>query len=81
MTKPISDRQVVLANPLFPEYSALRQDLVDGLIDAYEFNLNQGNGPLNGFELGHIFWSDDDGIHEATAVGESSVAMVALPSG
>ncbi|HZG40359.1 MAG TPA: phenylalanine--tRNA ligase subunit beta [Nodosilinea sp.] len=69
LTKPISDRQVTLANPLFPEYSALRQDLVDGLIDAYAFNLNQGNGPLNGFEIGHIFWQDDDGIHEAEAVG------------
>ncbi|MGB3201086.1 MAG: phenylalanine--tRNA ligase subunit beta [Nodosilinea sp.] len=69
LTKPISDRQVTLANPLFPEYSALRQDLVDGLIDAYAFNLNQGNGPLNGFEIGHIFWQDEDGIHEAEAVG------------
>lgn len=69
LTKPISDRQVTLANPLFPEYSALRQDLVDGLIDAYAFNLNQGNGSLNGFEIGHIFWQDDAGIHEAKAVG------------
>ena len=69
LTKPISDRQVTLANPLFPEYSALRQDLIDGLIDAYAFNLNQGNGPLNGFELGHIFWQDETGIHEAEAVG------------
>lgn len=69
LTKPISDRQVTLANPLFPEYSALRQDLVDGLIDAYEFNLNQGNGPLNGFEIGHIFWQDEAGIHEAEALG------------
>jgi phenylalanyl-tRNA synthetase beta chain len=69
LTKPISDRQVTLANPLFPEYSALRQDLIDGLIDAYEFNLNQGNGPLKGFEIGRIFWQDDDGFHEAEAVG------------
>ena len=69
LTKPISDRQVTLANPLFPEYSALRQDLIDGLIEAYEFNLNQGNGPLNGFEIGHIFWQDGEGIHEAEAVG------------
>ncbi|MFQ4139861.1 phenylalanine--tRNA ligase subunit beta [Nodosilinea sp. PGN35] len=69
LTKPVSDRQVTLANPLFPEYSALRQDLVNGLIDAYAFNLNQGNGPLNGFEIGHIFWQDEGGIHEAEAVG------------
>ncbi|MGB3308366.1 MAG: phenylalanine--tRNA ligase subunit beta [Nodosilinea sp.] len=69
LTKPTSDHQVTLANPLFPEYSALRQDLIDGLIEAYAFNLNQGNGPLNGFEIGHIFWQDDEGIHEAEAVG------------
>jgi phenylalanyl-tRNA synthetase beta chain len=69
LTKPTSERQVTLANPLFPEYSALRQDLIDGLIDAYEFNLNQGNGPLNGFEIGRIFWKDEDGLHEAEAVG------------
>lgn len=69
LTKPISDRQVTLANPLFPEYSALRQDLIDGLIDAYEFNLNQGNGPLNGFEIGHIFCQTDDEIQETVAVG------------
>lgn len=69
VTKPVSDRQAVLANPLFPEYSALRADLLSGFIDAFEFNLNQGNGALNGFEIGHIFWRDDDGIHEAEAVG------------
>ncbi|MGB3137548.1 MAG: phenylalanine--tRNA ligase subunit beta [Nodosilinea sp.] len=69
LTKPTSDRQVTLANPLFPEYSALRQDLVDGLIDAYAFNLNQGNGPLRGFEIGHIFWQDNEGIRETEAVG------------
>lgn len=71
LTKPNDDRQVVLANPLFPEYSALRQDLIDGLLEAYAFNLNQGNGPLNGFELGHIFWQDHQGIHEAEAIGNS----------
>jgi len=69
LTKPVSDRQVTLANPLFPEYSALRQDLMDSLLEAFEFNLNQGNGPLNGFEIGQIFWKDGDHIHEATAVG------------
>jgi phenylalanyl-tRNA synthetase beta chain len=69
LTKPSSERQVTLANPLFPEYSALRKDLIDGLIDAFEFNLNQGNGALNGFEIGQIFWKGDAGMHEAAAVG------------
>jgi len=69
LTKPHSDAQVVLANPLFPEYSALRLDLIDGLIDAFEFNLNQGNGPLNGFELGHVFSQSEQGIVETEVVG------------
>jgi phenylalanyl-tRNA synthetase beta chain len=69
LTKPKSEQQVVLANPLFPEYSALRTDLLDGLIEAFELNLNQGNGPLNGFEKGRIFWQDETGVHESEVVG------------
>lgn len=47
--------EVVIANPLFVEYSALRTNLLDGLIDAFEYNQSQGNGALNGFELGRTF--------------------------
>ncbi|MFN7257697.1 MAG: phenylalanine--tRNA ligase subunit beta, partial [Microcystis sp.] len=39
--------EVVLANPLFVEYSALRTNLLDGLIEAFEYNQSQGNGALN----------------------------------
>lgn len=63
--KPGEDRQIVLANPLFTEYSALRTDLLGGLIEAFQYNLEQGNGALNGFELGHVFWQDEDGLREA----------------
>lgn len=69
LTKPKGDAQVVLANPLFPEYSALRQDLLDGLIEAFEFNLNQGNGPLNGFEIGRVFQRQGDSFQESEVVG------------
>ncbi len=69
LTKPESPQQVVLANPLFSEYSALRTDLIDGLLEAFQFNLEQGNGPLNGFERGRVFWQDDIGIHEEDVVG------------
>jgi phenylalanyl-tRNA synthetase beta chain len=55
LTSPTSPGQVVLANPLFSEYSALRIDLLAGLIDAYKLNLDQGNGPLNAFEIGNVF--------------------------
>lgn len=66
--KPDSDRQVILANPLFTEYSALRTDLISGLIDAFQFNLEQGNGALNGFEFGHVFSQDEDGLTEAEVI-------------
>ena len=63
--KPESEQQVILANPLFTEYSALRTDLISGLIDAFLFNLEQGNGALNGFEFGHVFSREEEGLTEA----------------
>jgi phenylalanyl-tRNA synthetase beta chain len=68
LVKPGSDRQIVLSNPLFTEYSALRTDLIAGLIDAFQYNLEQGNGSLNGFETGRIFWQEEDGLQEADAI-------------
>jgi len=68
LVKPGEDRQVVLANPLFAEYSALRTDLIGGLIEAFQFNLAQGNGSLNGFEIGRIFWQEEGGLIEAEAI-------------
>ncbi len=69
LVKPGEDRQVVLSNPLFTEYSALRTDLIAGLIDAFQYNIEQGNGALNGFEMGRIFWEEEDGFQEAEMVG------------
>ncbi|ACK66832.1 phenylalanyl-tRNA synthetase, beta subunit [Rippkaea orientalis PCC 8801] len=46
---------IVLANPLFAEYAALRTNLLDGLIDSFVYNQSQGNGALNAFEIGRIF--------------------------
>ncbi|MCX7593879.1 MAG: phenylalanine--tRNA ligase subunit beta [Fischerella sp.] len=69
LVKPGGDRQIALANPLFVEYSALRTDLISGLIDAFVYNLEQGNGPLNGFEIGRIFWQEENGLQEADAIG------------
>jgi phenylalanyl-tRNA synthetase beta chain len=68
--KPMQgDRQIVLSNPLFAEYSALRTDLLSGLIEAFQYNLEQGNGALNAFEIGRVFWSEEDGLYEADALG------------
>ncbi|GAP98902.1 phenylalanine--tRNA ligase subunit beta [Leptolyngbya sp. NIES-2104] len=66
--KPGEERQIVLANPLFTEYSALRTDLVNGLIEAFQYNLEQGNGALNGFEIGHIFAQEEE-LVESEAIG------------
>ena len=68
LVKPGEDRQIVLSNPLFVEYSALRNDLISGLIDAFQYNLEQGNGALNGFEIGQIFWREEDGLQETEAL-------------
>jgi phenylalanyl-tRNA synthetase beta chain len=68
LVKPGEDRQIVLSNPLFAEYSALRNDLLSGLIDAFQYNLEQGNGALNGFEIGKIFWREEDGLQETEAL-------------
>jgi phenylalanyl-tRNA synthetase beta chain len=56
--------EVVLANPLFVEYSALRTNLLDGLIEAFAYNQSQGNGALNGFEIGRVFRLESDNINE-----------------
>ncbi|MEH1847796.1 MAG: phenylalanine--tRNA ligase subunit beta [Nostoc sp.] len=68
LVKPGEDRKIVLSNPLFVEYSALRTDLISGLIDAFQYNLEQGNGALNGFEIGQIFWREEDGLQETEAL-------------
>ncbi|BAY13454.1 phenylalanine--tRNA ligase subunit beta [Calothrix sp. NIES-2098] len=68
LVKPGEDKQIVLSNPLFVEYSALRTDLLAGLIDAFQYNLEQGNGALNGFEIGRIFSREEDGLQETEAI-------------
>ena len=69
LVKPDQSRQITLANPLFAEYSALRTDLLPGLLDAFQYNVEQGNGGLLGFEIGRIFWSDEEGLGESDCLG------------
>jgi phenylalanyl-tRNA synthetase beta chain len=66
--KAESENQIVLANPLFTEYSALRTDLMLGLIEAFQYNLEQGNGALNAFEVGRVFWREEEGLEEEDRV-------------
>lgn len=60
-----SAAEIVLQNPLFVEYSALRTELISGLVEAFAYNLSRGNGALNGFEIGRRFWQDETGLREA----------------
>ncbi|HEY9827625.1 MAG TPA: phenylalanine--tRNA ligase subunit beta, partial [Stenomitos sp.] len=61
--------QISVINPLVTEFSALRTEMTTGLLQALQYNLEQGNGPLNGFEIGRIFWREEEGIAEAIALG------------
>jgi len=47
-----------LLNPLSADLGSLRAELLPGLLAAYKFNLDQGNGPLLGFEIGRVFGPD-----------------------
>ncbi len=64
LVKPEGDA-VTLANPLFQEYSALRTELISGLVNAFSYNLARGNGALNAFEIGRRFWQTETGVGEA----------------
>jgi phenylalanyl-tRNA synthetase beta chain len=58
------ERGVEIANPMFTEYASLRSDLIPHLLQSYRYNLEQGNGPLWGIELGKIFGQDEVGLWE-----------------
>ncbi len=68
LVKPGETNQIELANPLFAEYSALRTQMLSGLIDAFQQNQDQGNGALNGFEIGRIFWKEGETLKEKEAI-------------
>ena len=61
--------QVLITNPIAHEYSALRSDLLTGLLTAATYNLAQGNDILNGFEIGRVFGIDEEGTWEADHLG------------
>ncbi len=68
LVKSGQENQIALTNPLLVEYSALRTELLTGLLDAFQYNLEQGNGPLNAFEVGRVFWREEEGFNEADKV-------------
>jgi phenylalanyl-tRNA synthetase beta chain len=67
LVKP-TGKEVKLANPLFAEYSALRADLISGLLDAFVYNQSQGNGALNAFEIERVFSQENEQLQEKDSV-------------
>ncbi len=68
LCSPTDTNQVKINNPVAIEYGALRGDLLSSLIDSCAFNINQGNGILNGFEIGRVFWLDEAGSDETDRI-------------
>ncbi|WP_448527867.1 phenylalanine--tRNA ligase subunit beta [Parathermosynechococcus lividus] len=61
--------QVTVVNPLVAEFSCLRSDLITGLVQAFRYNHEQGNPPLNGFEVGRVFGQGEEGLWESDRLG------------
>ncbi len=68
LCSPTDAHQVKITNPVAIEYGALRGDLLTSLIESCAFNINQGNGILNGFEIGRVFWLDEAGSDETDRI-------------
>lgn len=62
-------QQVTVVNPLVAEFSCLRMDLITGLVQAFRYNQEQGNPPLNGFEIGRVFGQGEEGLWESDRLG------------
>ncbi len=55
---------VDIVNPMFTEYATLRSELMSHLLQSFQYNLEQGNGPLWGFEISKVFSKDEAGLIE-----------------
>ena len=79
------DDGVRLSNPLTPDESELRQDLMPGLLGALAFNAARRQGEVRLFEIGHVFPVPDRGRveqvvtgHEGTVIDERELLAVAF---
>nr|YP_009314618.1 Phenylalanine-tRNA ligase beta subunit [Liagoropsis maxima]SCW22872.1 Phenylalanine-tRNA ligase beta subunit [Liagoropsis maxima] len=62
------NNNVNIYNPLTTEYKNLRNNLIGAIIDASTYNLNQGNYPLEIFEIGRIFQNHTNNYNETTHI-------------
>lgn len=58
--------------------SALRGELFFGLLDSFAYNLDQGDGALNAFEMERVFWSEDGELKEKDQY--CSFKLLSLPT-
>ncbi|MFN3926250.1 MAG: phenylalanine--tRNA ligase subunit beta [Pseudanabaenaceae cyanobacterium] len=65
----VEESYIRVTNPIATEYSGLRSDLMNGLLNACVYNFNQGNGILNAFEIGRVFLTDEEGMLELEHLG------------
>lgn len=56
--------KIRLINPLLADYANLRSTLIPSLIKTVEDNLKQGNLIIEGFEFGHVFSENQEGIFQ-----------------
>jgi phenylalanyl-tRNA synthetase beta chain len=64
LDKSAASQLVDIANPMFTEYASLRSELLSHLIQSFQYNNEQGNGALWGFEIGKAFGKDSGGLFE-----------------
>lgn len=62
--KVFLNSQIKLINPLISDYSTLRISLLPDLVKTFRENIKQGNLLLEGFEYGHVFFSNHSKIFE-----------------
>lgn len=63
------DGQVTLSNPLTVELTALRTDLMSGLLGILRSNWSQEGKAFWAFEIGTVFLKTEDGIEEVEHLG------------
>ena len=66
-----------IQNPISVRHSVLRTTLLPGLLGNAAWNLNRGLEGVHLFELGHVYyWEDEDKHHEGCHLGLVSTGLV-----
>lgn len=75
-----SATQVILANPLSEEQSAMRTSLVPGMVGMLARNLNRGTSDVRLFEAGHVFELCGEKSQERKMVSIGATGNAVQPS-